>query len=254
MKSILCLIALSVGTVSLAFGGGAALAANDWQIDSKHSSANFIVKHMMVSNVHGQIGGIKGTVKYDGKNVDGIQVTANLDPATISTGDPSRDEHLRGKDFFETDKFPTMGFVSDGIIPINGGGFKLAGKLTMHGVTKQVELSVDGPTEVFKDKKGVERVGATASTKINRKDYGIVYNQQLDNGGVGIGEEIKITLDLELQRKPADGGDNKDASKTDTKSDKKADAKDDKKADKAEKKAEKAEKKAATKKASKKES
>ncbi|MBX9571448.1 MAG: YceI family protein [Candidatus Obscuribacterales bacterium] len=203
MKSILSLIAISIAATAPAF------AADDWQIDSKHSSANFVIKHMMVSNVHGQIGGVSGTVKYDGKNIDDIQVNAKLDPKTVSTGDASRDEHLRGDDFFQVDKFPDMGFVSTGIIPINGGGFKLAGKLTMHGVTKNVELNVDGPTQVFKDPKtGKERCGATATTTINRKDFGITYNQVLDNGGVGIGEEVKITLDLELHK----GGENKKAS------------------------------------------
>lgn len=201
MKLSLSLIAFSllIGT------GSSALAAdNQWTIDGKHSSANFVVKHMMVSNVRGQIGGLSGTVTYDGENVDGIQVKADMDPKTINTGDASRDEHLRGNDFFQVDKYPQMGFVSTGVIPINGGGFKLAGKLTLHGVTKNVELSVDGPTKIFKDAKGKERVGATATTTINRKDYGITYNQALDNGGVGIGEDVKITLELELHRQAGD--------------------------------------------------
>lgn len=198
MKSILSLVAFSIAASAPAF-------ADDWQIDTKHSSANFVIKHMMVSNVHGQIGGVNGTVKYDGKNIDNIQVNAKLDPKTINTGDASRDEHLRGDDFFQVDKFPDMSFVSTGIIPINGGGFKLAGKFTMHGVTKNVELNVDGPTQVFKDPKtGKERCGATATTTINRKEFGISYNQVLDNGGVGIGEEVKVTLDLELHKSAGD--------------------------------------------------
>ncbi len=200
MKTILCLLA-----ASLSIGSAAYAAGNDWEIDSKHSSATFTVKHMMVSTVPGQMGGVKGTVTYDGKNVDGIKVNANLDPNTINTGEPGRDEHLRGKDFFDVTKFPAITFVSDGVVPIMKGGFKLSGKLTMHGVTKDVELTVDGPTEAFKDtKKGIERIGASASTIVNRKDFGITYNSTLDNGGVAVSEDVKITLNLEASRKLGD--------------------------------------------------
>lgn len=196
MKSRIILIAASL------FLGSAAQAANDWDIDSKHSSATFTVKHMMVSNVPGQMSGVSGKVVYDGKNIDGIKVSAKLDPSTINTSEAGRDEHLKGADFFDVQKYPTITFESTGVIPIERGGFKLGGKLTMHGVTKDVELTVDGPTEPFKDKKnGVEKIGASASTTINRKDFGITYNKTLDNGGVAVSEDVKITLNLEMVRK-----------------------------------------------------
>lgn len=197
MNSRIILIA-----ASLLMGQAAYAAGNEWDIDSKHSSATFTVKHMMVSNVPGQMTGVTGKVVYDGKNIDGIKVKASLDPATINTNEAGRDEHLRGTDFFDVKQYPTITFESSGVIPIERGGFKLGGKLTMHGVTKDVELSVDGPTEAFKDKKnGIEKIGASASTTINRKDFGITYNKALDNGGVAVSEEVKITLNLEMSRK-----------------------------------------------------
>lgn len=196
MKVIVSLLAVSLGL------GSAAYAGNEWEIDSKHSSATFTVRHMMVSNVPGQMGGVTGKVEYDGKNVDTIKVKATLDPATINTNEAGRDEHLRGEDFFDVKKYPTLTFESTGVIPVMKGGFKLSGKLTMHGVTKPVELTVDGPTEAFKDtKKGVEKIGASATTTVNRKEFGITYNKALDNGGVAVSEDVKITLNLEMSRK-----------------------------------------------------
>ncbi|MBX9688016.1 MAG: YceI family protein [Candidatus Obscuribacterales bacterium] len=197
MKSVFCLLAASL------FIGSHAQAAsnNQWEIDSKHSMATFTVKHMMVSNVPGQMAGVKGNVDFDGKNVDSLKVSATLDPATINTGEPDRDEHLRGADFFDVKKYPSVTFESDGVIPVMKGGFKLSGKLTLHGVTKNVELNVDGPTEPIKDtNRGIEKIGATATTSINRKDFGITYNKTLDNGGVAISDEVKITLELEMSR------------------------------------------------------
>ena len=200
MKSIVCAIALSLGLGSAALAEG-----STWDVDSKHSSAQFTVKHMMVSNVPGQIGGIKGTIEYDGKNVETIKVKVTMDPATVNTNEPNRDEHLRGSDFFDVQKYPDMSFESTGIIPIASGGFKMSGKLTLHGITKPVELNVDGPTEILKNKKkGIEEVGASATTTINRKEWGLSYNNVLDNGGVAVSEEVKITLNLEATRKMED--------------------------------------------------
>lgn len=200
MKPLLAILAVSFGICSAAFA-----ADPQWTIDSKHSSATFTVKHMMVSNVPGQMSGVSGSVSFDGKNIDGIKVNAKIDPATVNTGDAGRDEHLRGADFFDVAKYPAINFESTGVIPNSDGTFKLGGKLTMHGVTKNVELSVEGPTEAFKDKnKGTEKIGAVASTTINRKDFGITYNKALDNGGVAISDSVKITLNLEMERKLQD--------------------------------------------------
>jgi polyisoprenoid-binding protein YceI len=216
--------------------------ATTWDIDSKHSSASFKVRHMMVSNVRGQVGGITGTAEFDGRNVDEIKVTAKLDPATINTNDTGRDEHLKNADFFDVQKYPTIEFVSTGIVPVMGAGFKMGGKLTMHGVTKNVELSVDGPTEAIKDPKGKTRVGAAATTRVKRKDFGIVYNSTLETGGVAIGDEVDVTIEVELVKREDAADAKKDAEKAAEKADK-AEAKKEKKEKKVEEKKEKKEEK-----------
>lgn len=178
-----------------------ALAGNIWEIDSQHSTAAFSIKHMMVSNVHGQIGGVKGTVEYDGKNINTIKVDAELNPDTINTNEPDRDKHLKSPDFFDTTKFPKINFKSKKSIASGKGTFTLIGDLTMHGVTKEVKLNVVGPTPAIKDKNGTAKIGATASTVINRKDFGITYNKALDNGGLALGETVPLTIELEMANK-----------------------------------------------------
>ncbi len=196
-----------------------ALAADtDWQIDPKHSAANFSVKHMMVSNVRGAFSKVAGTVDYDGKNLKLAKVEATIDASSINTNDDQRDKHLRGQDFFDAEKFPTITFKSKTIAPAGKGKFKMTGDLTMHGVTKTVTLAVDGPTAPIDDKKGKQHVGASATGKINRRDFGITYNSVLDNGGVAVSDEVQLTLDVELTRPvgaaSTDAGDSK---KTDAK-------------------------------------
>lgn len=200
MKTVISLLALTFG-----LGTAAYAADNEWTVDSSHSSALFSVKHMMVSTLPGQMSGVKGKVEFDGKNVDTIKVSATIDPKTISTADAGRDEHLRGKDFFDVEKFPSITFESTGVSSKGKDGFKLAGKLTLHGVTKPVELAVDMPSDSLKDlKKGTEKIGASATTTINRQDFGISFNHNLDQGGVAISNDVKITLNLEMSRKLAD--------------------------------------------------
>lgn len=217
--------AVVVGVCSLAAVSPANAAT--WDIDGKHSSANFKVQHMMISGVRGQMGGISGSVDYDGKNIDDIKVKAQLDPATINTGDSGRDTHLKNADFFDVTKYPSITFESTGTIPILGGGFKLGGNLTMHGVTKKVELSVDGPTEPIKDAKGKTRIGAAATTTVRRKDFGIVYNSVLETGGVAIGEDVQITIELELVKRDDKAAETSSTSSTQTPSTKESKGSDD---------------------------
>lgn len=176
-----------------------ALAA-EWTIDGKHSAADFKIRHMMVSNVRGAVSGATGTVNYDPKKPKETSVDAELDVATINTNEPARDEHLRGAEFFDVKKFPKMTFKSKKVTSATANKISLLGDLTMHGITKEVTLNVDGPTPVSKEASGKERMGATATTKVNRKDFGIQYNKQLDNGGVALGEDVDITIELELGR------------------------------------------------------
>lgn len=179
-------------------------AADTWTIDPMHTAANFSIKHMMISTVRGGFSNVTGTVEYDGKNLAKARVNAKIDAKTINTNEAKRDEHLRGKDFFETDKFPDITFKSTAIKPKGKGKFVMTGDLTMHGVTKPVTLDVDGPSQVIKDKQGNHKVGFAAAGKVNRKDFGITYNSVLDGGGVALGEEVPITLDIEMS-KPGDG-------------------------------------------------
>ncbi|MGH9548963.1 MAG: YceI family protein [Terriglobales bacterium] len=175
-----------------------AALADSWKIDPKHSAASFSVRHMMVSTVRGQFSNVTGTVNFDPKNVAASKVDAVIDVTTVNTNEADRDKHLKSPDFFDVEKFPTMKFVSKGVVVESVGKFKLVGDLTLHGVTKEVTLAVEGPSQAIKDQKGNERSGATATGKINRNDFGIKFNKAMDNGGVMVGDQIPITIDIEL--------------------------------------------------------
>ena len=171
-----------------------------WNIDSAHSAASFSVRHMMVSTVRGDLGKVTGTVQFDGSNVSTIQAQASIDANGINTREAKRDEHLKSADFFDTAKYPTITFTSKRVEPVSAGKFKLIGDLTMRGVTKEVTLDVEGPSAAIKDQRGNARIGATATTKLNRQDYGITWNRALDAAGVVVGDEINVTIDLQLVR------------------------------------------------------
>jgi polyisoprenoid-binding protein YceI len=179
---------------------GALAAAADYTIDSSHSSAQFAVRHLGVSNVKGQFSKIIGTVQFDAAKPAETKVNAVIDVATVDTRDEKRDGHLKGADFFDVAKFPTMTFTSTKAW-MEGGTMKLAGNLTLHGVTKPVTLELSEKPAEVKDPWGMMRVGTTATTKINRKDFGVTWNKALDNGGVMISDEVAITIDLEGTRK-----------------------------------------------------
>jgi polyisoprenoid-binding protein YceI len=179
--------------------------AESWKLDSAHSSAQFSVKHMMISNVKGEFSNVTGTVEYDPSNVEKTKVDATIDTTTINTREANRDTHLKSADFFDVEKFPTMSFKSKRVADVAPGKFKLIGDLTLHGVTKEVTLDVDGPSKPIM-LKGNAHMGAEATTTIDRKDFGIVWNKNMDGGGVVVGESIPITIDIEMvkQNKVAD--------------------------------------------------
>lgn len=176
------------------------VAAQTWTIDPSHSSATFSVRHMMVSNVKGSFGKMEGTVDFDGKNIAGIKATAKIDTTTITTNNEKRDAHLKSADFFDVAAHPTITFVSKRAEPAGAGKFRLIGDLTMRGVTKEVVLEVEGPTEPF-TAQGNLRVGATATTTLNRQDYGVSWSRALDGGGVVVGDDVRVTIELSLMRK-----------------------------------------------------
>jgi polyisoprenoid-binding protein YceI len=174
-----------------------------WIIDGALSAAQFSVRHMMISNVKGEFTTTSGTVKWDSKDLSTAVVEATIDAASISTREPKRDAHLKSPDFFDVAKFPTLTFKSTKVEPAGQGKLRMTGNLTIHGVTKPVVFEVNGPTPVVKDPYGNQRVGASATATINRRDFGLVWNAALETGGVVVGEQVTITLDVEMTFKAA---------------------------------------------------
>ena len=168
-----------------------------WSIDPVHSEVGFTVRHMMVSNVHGSFGKVEGTIVYDGSNVAGIKADATVDTTTITTNNEKRDAHLKSPDFFDVANNPTITFKSKRAEAVGKGRFKLIGDLTMRGKTKEVVLDVEGPTDPITAQNST-RVGATATTTLNRQDFGVSWSRALDGGGVVVSDEVKVTLELEL--------------------------------------------------------
>ncbi len=170
-----------------------------YELDPAHSSAHFSIRHMMISNVRGEFAKISGTIKFDRENPINSSVEASIDASSINTRDAQRDTHLKSADFLDVDKSPALVFRSKQIEPGHGGG-KVKGDLTIRGVTREVTLDVEGPTPEMKDPWGKQRIGASATTTLNRKDFGLTWNAALETGGVLVGDEVKITIDVEAVR------------------------------------------------------
>jgi polyisoprenoid-binding protein YceI len=170
-----------------------------YTIDPVHSTAGFKVRHLMVANVRGEFSKVIGTVVFDASAPENSKVEAHIDATTIHTRDEQRDAHLKSADFLDVEKFPEITFVSKKVAGADGE-WKVTGDLTIHGVTREVVLDVEGPSPEAKDPWGNVKTGASATTKISRKDFGMVFNMALETGGVMVGDEIAITLELELLR------------------------------------------------------
>ena len=169
-----------------------------WSIDPVHSTAQFKVRHLMISNVKGEFTNLSGKLELDAANISNSRVEATIDAATINTREADRDTHLKSADFFDVEKFPTLTFKSDRISKKKDDELEVEGDLTIHGVTRKVLFEVEGPSSEAKDPWGNTRIGLSATTKINRKDFGLHWNAALEAGGVLVGEEVKITLDVEF--------------------------------------------------------
>jgi polyisoprenoid-binding protein YceI len=179
---------------------GASLAqaqTSTWKIDPAHSAADFSVKHMGISNVHGHFGGVTGMVTLDEKEMAKSTVSATIDTTTVDTGNPQRDGHLKSPDFFDVAKFPTMTFVSKKLTD-EGGQKKLTGDLTLHGVTKSVTLDLDGPSKEQADPQGKTRRAFSATTSIHRQDFGLVWGKTLASGDAMVGDDVKVELNVEI--------------------------------------------------------
>jgi polyisoprenoid-binding protein YceI len=174
------------------------VATTTWNIDPAHSVAEFKVKHMMISNVKGQFTGVSGTLTLDPSDVTRSIVDATIDAASINTREPQRDAHLKSADFFDVEKFPTLSFKSAEVEKRAEGELVVTGELTIHGVTRTVVFDVEGPTAPGKDPWGNTRIGLSATTKINRKDYGLTWNAALETGGILVGDDVTITLDVQF--------------------------------------------------------
>lgn len=169
-----------------------------WKLDPAHSSAEFKIKHMMISNVKGSFTGLTGALIEDKNDPTRSSVEATIDIATISTGDAQRDAHLKSADFFEHEKHPHMTFKSASVEKQGEGEYKVTGDLTLHGVTKPVTFNVEGPTAPGKDPWGNTRIGLSATTKINRKDFGLSWNAALETGGILVGEDVQISIEAQF--------------------------------------------------------
>lgn len=168
-----------------------------WTIDASHTNAAFSVRHLMISNVKGQFTELSGDADYDPAKPEAARVSVSIDVASIHTRDHKRDAHLRSGDFFDVEKFPKMTFESKSLAS-KGDGFELVGDLTIRGTTKSVAVQIEEITVEHGDPWGNRRVGATASAKIKRSDFGMTWNAALEAGGVVVSDEIKIHLDVEL--------------------------------------------------------
>jgi polyisoprenoid-binding protein YceI len=173
-----------------------------WTIDPGHSAATFSVRHMVVANVRGEFAGPVGTASFDPRDLTTLRVEATIDARTINTRNPDRDKDLRSDLFFDVGKYPRITFKSRSATVESPGKLKVLGDLTIHGVTKPVTLAIDGPTDEIKDIWGSRRIGATATTTIDRRDFGLVYNRILEAGGAVVGDQVSIALDIELTRNP----------------------------------------------------
>jgi polyisoprenoid-binding protein YceI len=173
-------------------------ATSTWNIDPAHSVAEFKVKHMMISNVKGHFGKVTGTLTLDESDLTKSRATASIEASSIETRDAQRDAHLKSADFLHVEKFPSLSFTSTRISLVRDGELAVEGDLTIRGVTQKVVFNVEGPTPATKDPWGNTRVGASATTKINRKDYGLTWNAALETGGILVGEEVTITLEVEF--------------------------------------------------------
>jgi polyisoprenoid-binding protein YceI len=167
-------------------------------IEPAHSSAHFKVRHLMIANVRGEFSKISGTVVADSSNLAASNVTAEIDVNSINTREPDRDKHLKSADFLDVANYPTIKFQSKTIDADGPEAYKVTGDLTIRGVTREVVLYVTGPTPEIKDPWGYTRRGAEAVAKINRKDFGLTYNPVLEAGGVVVGDEVEISIEVEL--------------------------------------------------------
>ena len=181
----------------------ATAATTTWQIDPAHTAAQFAVKHMMISTVRGEFKNVTGTVVWDDQDLTKSKVNVTIDTKTVNTGEEARDKDLKSDKFFDVANFPTMTFISKKVETSGVGKLKVTGDLTIRGVTKEVVLDAEGPTAPIKDPWGNTRSAVSATTHVNRQDFGVKWNANLDGGGVVVSDCVAITIDLEMVKQAA---------------------------------------------------
>jgi polyisoprenoid-binding protein YceI len=188
---------LSVLTSAAVLSVPSIAAPETWQIDPMHTAAQFSVRHMGISTVRGAFTKVSGSVVYDPSDVPATVIEVTIEPASVDTRVEMRDKDLRSPNYFDVEKYPSITFKSKHVEAAGAGKLKVTGDLTIHGVTRSVVLDVDGPSDPIKDPRGNLHMGASATTRINRQDYGV------SGGAMMVGDEIPITLDVEMVKAPA---------------------------------------------------
>jgi polyisoprenoid-binding protein YceI len=176
-------------------------SAATWEVDAAHSTVGFTVTHMSVSTVRGVFGTVSGSIEYDPASPAASKFTGTVSTASVDTNNADRDSHLKNADFFDVEKFPEMKFASKSVRNVTADAFEVVGDLTLHGVTKEVVFKVKKPAPPMVDPWGATKSGTTATTTINRKDFGVSWNKQLDSGGWVVSDEVQVELLLELKKK-----------------------------------------------------
>jgi len=192
-------VALVAPVLAQAPAAPAPAGPNTWTVDTGHSAAGFSVKHLLVSTVRGTLGPIKGTIDYDGTSLASLKADITIDVTAINTGNQNRDNDLKSANFFDVAQFPTATFKSKRAVADGAGKFKLTGDLTMHGVTKEVTLTVEGPSAPLKQGQNL-RVGASATGTINRRDWGLQYSRMVEATPM-VSDDVHITIDLEATKR-----------------------------------------------------
>jgi len=198
MRQKACMLAV---ILALALALPALAAAETWVIDPAHTVSGFTVRHMMISNVTGVFEVTKGSIEYKPGDTNSVKAEITIETKSVNTRITPRDNDLRSDNFFNAEKFPNITFTSKRVQNVKPEGFELVGDLTMRDVTKEVVLKVEGPTPPIRDPQGNRRVGANASTTINRKDFGMKWHRVIEAGGVVVGDEVKINIEVEAIEK-----------------------------------------------------
>ena len=178
------------------------MTTNNWNLDTVHSGINFTVRHMVISKVRGRFAKYSGTIRMDDADITRSSIEATVDASSIDTGTAQRDDHLRSADFFDVERFPEIRFLSTRIEKVSGDRYRLTGELTIHGVTRSIALETEYGGR-GKDPWGNERLGFTAKGAIDRKDFGLVWNQALETGGVLVSDRVDLELEVQAVRAAA---------------------------------------------------